>query len=437
MELHRTKSLLALASGLTLASLAQGAGFAIVEQSVSGLGNSFSGAAGAEDASVMFYNPAGMSFVEGSQIQTGMHFLMLNAYFKNTGTLTTTPAGTTVPTSGTNSQGGFKTPLPNFYFLQKFDSRLSFGLSVNCPFGLGTEYKDGWVGRYMALKSEIQSIDVSPTVSYKLTDTLSIGAGLDCYYVDANLTNDLDLNKDGTPLYDGHLDMKADDNAFGYHFGGMWQATPSTRIGLSYRSQINVHLAGHANFTLPANLPAPLAAAQAVFVDQTVGAEIDLPASVSLNVFHNLTDKIDVMADVTWTDWSVFHALDLNFGTALTESVAGKAQMENWRDTIRYSAGMDYKLSNTLKLRGGLCFDPAAVRSPEFRTPRIPDAKRFWVSTGLGWQISEKMSLDFAYVHIFVDDPEVDNSIHTSSQHLVGTIQAYMDIVSASFTYKF
>ncbi|HNX04302.1 MAG TPA: outer membrane protein transport protein [Opitutales bacterium] len=437
MELNRTKSLLALASGLTIASLANGAGFAIVEQSVAGLGNAFSGAAGAEDASVMFFNPAGMSFVDGPQVQAGTHYLMLNAYFKNSGTVTTSPSGATVTTSGADSDGGFKTPLPNLYYLQPLTSKLTAGLSVNCPFGLGTEYDEGWVGRYMARKSEIQTFDVSPALSYKVTDSFSIGVGFDLYYIDANLTSDIDLNKDGTSLLDGFTNMKADDDAYGYHLGMLWQATTSTRFGLSYRSQITTHLKGTADFTLPANLPSALAAAQAVFVDQGVGAELDLPSSLSFNVYHNLTDKIDLMADVTWTDWSTFYSLDLNFENALTESVAGKAQIENWRDTIRYSAGMTYKLSDTLKLRGGLCFDPAAVRGAEFRTPRIPDAKRFWVSTGLNWKLSDKASMDFAYVHIFVDDPDVDNSTHTAGQHLVGTIEAYMDIVSASFTYKF
>jgi long-chain fatty acid transport protein len=231
--------------------------------------------------------------------------------------------------------------------------------------------------------------------------------------------------------------MKADDNALGYHLGAQWQVTPSTRFGLAYRSEIKTHLEGHADFTLPANLPAALGAAKVVFVDQGVGTTLKLPQSVSFSVYQNLTDRFDVMADATWTNWKTFKYLDINFANPTTESVAGKPQFENWRDTMRYSAGVTYKWSDSLKLRGGFCYDSAAVRGPEFRTPRIPDAQRFWLATGLNWQINEHSSIDAAYVHIFVDDPVIDNSIHTANQHLKGRIEAYMDIMSLAYTYRF
>jgi long-chain fatty acid transport protein len=435
MDLQRINRLLSLAGGLSLASLASGAGFTILEQSVSGLGNAFAGgAASAEDASTMFYNPAGMSRLGSAEVQTDMHYLVLNAYFKNRGSTTTS---TGAATTGGNSSGGFSTPVPSMYFFQPLGDRFAAGISVNCPFGLGTDYSDGWVGRYMAVKSQITTVDVSPCLSWKITDSFSIGAGADLYYIDANLTNYIDFNKDGTPLYDGFLNMKADDDAYGYHVGALYQVTSDTRIGLSYRSEINTHLKGHADFTVPSNLPSAMASVPVIFADQGVYAALTLPSSASLSVYHNLTDTIDVMADVTWTDWSTFKYLDLNFANATTEAVAGKAQYENWQDTFRYSTGLTYKWSRSLKLRTGICFDGAAVRGPEYRTPRIPDAKRFWIAFGANWQITDSSSLDLAYVHIFVDDPEIDNSIHTSNQHLVGTIEAYMDIVSVSYTYKF
>lgn len=435
MDLLRINRALALVGGLSAASIASGAGFTILEQSVSGLGNAFAGgAASAEDASTMFYNPAGLSRLDSAETQMDVHYLTLSAYFKNKGSTTTS---TGAATTGGNSEGGFSTPVPSMYYVLPINGKFTAGISVNCPFGLGTEYDDGWVGRYMAVKSEITTVDVSPSIAYKVTDRFSVGAGFDMYYIDANLTNYIDLNKDGTPLYDGFLNMKADDDAYGYHVGALYQVTSDTRVGLSYRSEIKTHLKGHADFTLPSDLPSALAAAQVVFVDQGVGAELTLPSSASLSVFHNLNENIDIMADITWTDWSTFKYLDINFVNTTTESVAGKAQYENWQDTFRYSTGLSYKWSDSLKLRTGVCFDEAAVRGPEYRTPRIPDAKRFWIACGATWLVSEHSTLDFAYVHIFVDDPEIDNSIHTSNQHLVGTIEASMDIVSLAYTYKF
>jgi long-chain fatty acid transport protein len=435
MELYSINRALAVAGGLTFASLASGAGFTILEQSVSGLGNAFAGgAAAAEDASTMFFNPAGLSRMDSTQVQVDAHYLVLNAYFKNRGSTTTS---TGAATTGGNSEGGFSTPVPSMYFVQPINGRFTAGISVNCPFGLGTEYDKDWVGRYMAVKSQITTVDVSPTIAWKVTDRFSVGVGFDMYYIDANLTNFIDLNKDGTSLYDGFLNMKADDDAYGYHVGALYQVTDATRIGLSYRSEVKTHLKGTADFTLPSELPGPLAAAKAVFVDQGVFAELTLPSSASFSVFHNLNDKWDVMADVTWTDWSTFKYLDINFVNPTTEAVGGKAQYENWQDTFRYSVGATYHWSDSLKLRGGFCYDSAAVRGPEYRTPRIPDAERFWIACGATWQMNERSSLDFAYTHIFVDDPEIDNSLHTSNQHLVGTIEAYMDIVSVAYTYTF
>ena len=428
-------SQLLLAGSLAIASLASGAGFTILEQSVSGIGNAFAGgSAAAEDASTMFYNPAGMTYVSQAEVQGGVHYLELKAKFKNDGTTT---LATNTATTGGNADGGFQTPVPNFYFLQPLTRSLTAGLSVNTPFGLSTDFGKEWVGRYMACRSKILTVDISPNIAWKATDKLSLGLGIDCDYVDANLSNAIDLNGDGTPAYDGFSNLKADDKAVGYHLGAIYQFTPSTRVGISYRSQIRTHLEGTADFTLPSSLPGALAAAQYVFVDQKVGAQLTLPQSASISVFHNLNDKVDLMADITWTDWSSFKYLDIKFDNALTESVAGKAIYENWQDTFRYSIGASYKLTNKLKLRAGTCYDSNAVRSSYYRSPRIPDASRVWLATGLGWQVTERSSLDFAYVHIFVSDPDIDNSIHTKNQHLVGTISADMNIVSASYTYTF
>jgi long-chain fatty acid transport protein len=447
MDLQRINRRLALAAGLTVASLASGAGFTILEQSVSGIGGAFAGgAATASDASTAFFNPAGMSYLDSAQVQAETHYLMLNAYFTNKGTTTTTSSGSTVATSGGNSEGGFKTPVPSAYFVQPLGHGLTLGFSMNCPFGLGTEYDSDWAGRYMAIKSQITTVDMSPSIAWRVTDKLSIGAGMDCYYIDANLTSAIDFGRNGTSTFDGFTNMKADDDAYGYHLGVIYQVTDSTRIGVAYRSQVTTHLKGTVDFTVPANYVAYLNSIgygstatyiQSLFADQGVGAVLKLPASASLSVVQSLNDKIDLLADVTWTDWSTFYSLDLNFENAATEAYAGKAQIENWRDTFRYSTGLTYKWSDTLKLRMGLCYDEAAVRSAYYRTPRIPDAKRYWIATGLSWQLSTHSTLDAAYVHIFVADPDVDNSIHTSNEHVVGTINASMDIVSLAYTYSF
>jgi len=440
---------LAPAASLMCASLASGAGYTILEQSVSGLGYAFaSGSASSEDASAIFYNPASMGFMDKSQYLADVHYLILNTRFHNTGSTT---VSTGSATSGGDSDGGFQTPVPSMYYVQPLSSSITVGFSINAPFGLGTEYDDGWVGRYTALTSKITTYDVSPSIAWKINDKLSIGVGIDIYYVSANLTNAIDFNKDGTTLYDGKIDMNADDQAIGGHAGIIYQVRPSTRIGFAYRSQVSVNLIGDADFTIPEDYltylnylvslgyisSSNISYVKSTFSDQGVGATLKLPASASLSVVQGINDKLDLMADITWTDWSCFYQLDLGFENATTESVAGKPVIENWQDTFRYSVGANYKLNDKFKLRFGLCYDETAIRSAEYRSPRIPDSSRFWISTGLGWQMSANSHLDFAYVHIFVSDSDVNNSLHTSNQVLVGTINSSMDIISMAYSYSF
>jgi long-chain fatty acid transport protein len=433
MHHQRIKSLLAMASGLSFALAANGAGFYIIEQSVSGLGNALSGAAAvAEDSSTVYFNPAGMILLDGSQIQSAAHLIMPKAEFINKGTLS---AGT-ILTQGDNSDGGAAAVVPNLYYTKRISENLAVGLGINAPFGLATEYDKDWVGRYMAVRSEIQTININPAIAYRLNSQWTIGIGANVCYTSAQLTNAIDLNRDGTSLLDGFSDMEADDIGYGYNIGLLYEPTATTRIGLHYRSQVSVRLEGDANFTLP-TLPAAMAAYAVVFADQSVEADLTMPDQLSVSIYHQFSDKLAIMADVTWMNWTTFYDLDIDFETATTESVAGKPVIENWRDAYRYSVGMDYKVSDTLKLRCGLAYDQTPIRSAEYRSPRIPDGSRKWIATGLSWNIRPNMTLDASYVHIFVTDPEVDNSTHTSNLHLIGTIDGSVDLLCASRTYKF
>ncbi len=435
MNQNRLLHLLVATGALALAVPAHGAGYAILEQSVSGLGNAFAGgAAAAEDPSTIFFNPAGMSRLDSVQLQAQAHWLTLGAYFSNDGSHLGTKDNDLGPITGRNNDGGFSVVVPSLYFVYPLPAGFTAGLAVNSPFGLATKYDSDWVGRYMAVKSEIKTIDVSPCISYQVNDQFSIGAGLDVYTIEANLTNAIDFNQDGTPLLDGFSNLEADDDALGAHLGLLWQARPDTRLGVNYRSQVVSHVKGDADFAVP---PALAGSAGLVFFDQNVSSTLRLPASASLSVLHNLNDKIDLMADITWTDWSSFGTLDIDFANPATEAVAGREIPEEWRDTWRYSAGVSYKWSDTLKLRGGVCYDTAAVKSSRYRSPRIPDAARLWLTCGLSWRMAEHSVLDFGYVHIFVEDGGINNDSHTRNQVLIGEIEAQMDIVSLAYTHIF
>ena len=177
-----------------------------------------------------------------------------------------------------------------------------------------------------------------------------------------------------------------------------------------------------------------------LFQDQKISGTITLPAVASFNLFSQLTDKFALMGDVTWTGWSSFDKLTINFEGAGIAGQSSTTTTENWDDSWRYSLGASYQLTEALKLRGGVAFDETPI-SDDYRTPRIPGEDRTWLSIGAGYQISESIYMDFAYAHLFVPDAKMQKTVanpeDTARGTVVGEFENSVDIVSAQLTYSF
>lgn len=435
------------------ASYAMGAGFALIEQSVSGLGNAFAGgAASAEDASTVFYNPAGMTRLNGQQVSAGAHLIIFSAKFSNEGSTHVLQGVTGVPLAGNNGgDAGVAKVVPNAYYTIKLNDRLSFGLGVNAPFGLATDYDSGWVGRYHALESDVLTININPSLAYKINDNLSIGAGLDLQYIKAKLSNAIDFGTlDAVGAFkalglpagslklipqasDGLARLEGDDWGIGYNIGLLYEFNKNTRIGTAYRSRIRYTLAGDSEFTgVPAGLsPFP------VFKNTGIRADITLPDSLSFSFSHDINPQWTVMADVTWTNWSVFKELRIKFDNPAQADAVTSTQ---WRDSYRYALGLTYKYNPNWTYRAGVAYDETPISSEQLRTPRIPDASRIWAAIGVGYKFSDKISLDAGYAHLFINDPKI-NKTPTGEDAvrggLIGTYSSYVNIVSAQLNFRF
>ena len=168
------------------------------------------------------------------------------------------------------------------------------------------------------------------------------------------------------------------------------------------------------------------------FTDSDAEADLDLPDSLSLSVYQKVSDRWAVMGDVTWTNWSRFEELRIEFDNpAQGDSV----EPENWEDTFRFGLGVNYLPGEKLTLRTGVAYDPTPVQN-EFRTARIPDSDRIWLSFGSSYEVSDSFSLDFAYVHIFFADSSIDNSTPPGG-NLNGDFESSADIVSLGLSWKF
>lgn len=392
---------------------AQGAGFALIEQNASGLGNAYAGqAASAQDASTVFFNPAGLTRIEGGQAVVAGHLIAPSAEFSGSGA---SSGPIPAPPAGQGGDAGEPAFVPNAYLAMDLTPDLKLGLGLNAPFGLATEYDPPWAGQSHSVRSDLKTYNINPSLAWKISEGLSLGLGLNWQRIEATLSSVHPVA--GTPLT-----MKGDDDSWGWNAGVLWQMTDTTRVGLAYRSQVEHVLEG----TLaPAGIP--------------ITAAVTLPDTVSLSVFSHLSPAWDVLADITRTGWKSFDELRVL-------PAAGGAPLslvtENWENAWRYSLGFNYHTGRNLTWRFGVAYDEAPVPDAAHRTPRIPDADRAWLALGVQYRVSPRSTLDFGYAHLFVDDAPISHcepeaTCPAAGVTLTGTFDNHVDILSFQYTHNF
>jgi len=390
-----------------MASSAMAGGFGLIEQSGSGMGNAFAGgAASAEDASTIYYNPAGMSRIKGTQVAAALHAIRPSAQFTGTGI---------PPAANMGGDPGSWGYVPNGYFSMEISPALTAGLGVNAPFGLQTQYDAAWVGRNHGIKSQIETINVNPSLAYKVSDAFSVGAGVSYQHIRGGLS--------GFAGAAGTSQLSGSDSAWGYNFGALFNVAPQTRVGLSYRSQIKYNLKGDVTFSAIPALNGPVSLA------------ISMPDTFSASVFHELNDKWDVMADATWTGWSVLQELRVLRASGTLLSLTP----EGWRDTWRVSAGANYHYNEKWTARVGVAYDQTPV-SDFYRTVRIPDQSRTWLSLGGQYKPGKNSAIDVGYTHIFMNDAAINSALAQplAPFPIVGTYSSIStNILSVQYTHSF
>jgi len=321
-------------------SQAHASAFALIEQNASGLGNSYAGAAAAaEDASTIFYNPAGMSLLpQGMQISTGLALINFSAKFSDSGS--TAPAGIGSLGGNGGDAGGLST-VPNLYFAMDLAQNWKFGVGVSVPFGLKTEYDPTWMGRFQAIKSEIKTVNVNPSVSYKLDDKTSFGFGLNYQQIDAELSRAVVIG----PGAETVADVKGKNSAWGFNVGAMFQPTPDTRLGVSYRSSIKYNVKGTVS----------IAAVPALNGDANL--DIKMPDTFSIALNQRLDSKWTLLGDVTRTGWSKIQELRVVTNNGQPPSVTP----ENFKNTWRVGVGATYRYSDDWSIKMGAAYDQTPV----------------------------------------------------------------------------
>lgn len=406
---------------LTVSHGAQAAGFYIQEQSVKGLGTAFAGSTTSiDDASTVYYNPAGMTKLDRMQINAGVDLLIPGGDVDDNGTTSALGA----PIGGTTGNPYDPTPVPHLYAVTPLEDYVGLplwaGIGVTAPFGLGNEYDDDYFGRFDSTESELTTINIAPSIAYKATEWLSIGGGIDIQYADADLKSTV-FGGPGTT--EGESQLKGDDWSVGYNIG--IQANPdfipNTEFGLHYRSAISHELDGEVNVT-------GLTAIPDSFRDGT--ADLDLPDILTFGVAHDVTPKTRVMAQATWFGWNNFQDIDADTNVGIDPAPVE----QNYSNTMAFSIGAEHELNETWTVRAGYQFDETPTND-EFRTTRTPDGDRNWFSGGATYTFNNNLDLDFAATYIDIGDETIDVS-RNGGQTRAKT-DGYVGIVSAGISYKF
>jgi len=424
------------------------ASFQILEQSPARLGTAFAGTASvADDASTVFFNPAGMARLDGRQISAAGHLILVESKFTNIGSTSAT-GGPLLGEDGKTDKPGF---VPNLYYVQPLAERWWFGIGINAPYGLASDYDSDWIGRYHATESELSVISVNPTLAYSVNDQFSVGFGLSYQRAETTLRNQVDSfntciaaggsganctglhGSSGNRASDSSAKVEGNDRDVIVDLSIHWQPLAQTRIGLIWRQGAEFTLEGDANFTPSSSCAAdPFCSGTLQTLGGNVEADVELPDTITLSASHQLSERWQLHGDVAWTEWSTIQEVNVvNTGNGLSVTTLDL----NYDDTMRYAAGASFTPDKTWTWRFGVAVDEAPQTDRQYVSPRIPDADRVWISTGFNYAFSRDASVDVGYAHLFIDDTRID-SVQQGNQ-LAGQFKASVDIFGVQGNWRF
>jgi len=408
---------------------ASAAGFQLLEQNASGIGNSYAGsAASAENASTIFYNPAGMTQLQDREVSLGGTIVKTNFEFSNSGS-------STGRLSGDGGNGGNVGFIPNAYMSWALTKDLYIGLGIGAPFGLKTDYDDNWRGAAHSVSFEIKTINLNPSIAWRATDWLSLGFGLNWQRIEAEYVRRVAVGVPGvgaTAVFPASTaTLKLDDNSWGWNAGALFTLAPKTKIGVSYRSRIKYETTGDVAVSGPS-------AALNSAGSSGAKAEIKLPDSFIVSLSQGIGDRVELLGDVSWTGWSSIPAVDIYRSSGAPLQTLDTA----FRDTWRFAVGANYKLDEAFKLKFGVAYDQTPVKDPEHRLTSLPDNNRTWFSAGVQWKPSKTTSLDLGGAYLYVKDTDINNDQRsaTVSQNrglVKGTYSDSAWLLGAQFSMSF
>lgn len=392
-----------LASGYAAAS-----GFQLIEQNAGGLGNAHAGSAAvAENASTIFFNPAGMTQLNGREVSVGLTAVQPSFKFNNGNS----NVGTTLGAAG-GDDGGTLGLIPNAYLSWAINKDLYLGVGVGAPFGLMTEYKNPWVGAAQSIKFDVKTLNLNPSIAYRVNDTVSLGFGVDYQKIKAEYQRAVGTLAAPTGNSVGLTAvLKLDDTAWGWNAGVLFNVSPATKVGVSYRSAIKYGLTGTSSIDSNGNPVANATMASLVSrgAASDVKADLELPDTLIISATQKLNSQWEMLGDLSYTGWSSIPKLDIVRTSGLQSGATAQTLDTNFRDTWRVALGGTYAMRDDLKLKIGIAYDQTPTKNANYRLVSMPDNNRLWLSFGSQWKLSKGSSLDVGVSYLYLKDAAIHN----------------------------
>ncbi|MYM68318.1 transporter [Pseudoduganella sp. FT55W] len=453
---------------------AQASGYRFGSQSVAGQGTADANGAEAADASTIFYNPAGMSRLDGTQISVGTTVVVPHSTYTDTGSKHFTGA----PTGGTAADGYAPDAVaaPSLYVSKKLNDQWAVGLGLFVPYGAKLDYGNTWNGRYALSNIKLEAITLNPSVSWKLNEHHAFGFGINAEHMKAELGQAVDVPGSiaalstpagaaqgavlikqiaalgGNPALlktagDAHGSNDGQDWGWGFNLGYMFTLDQNTRFGLAYRSSVSHQLKGSTVWDFSQVTTDPIVnkvlEAASHKVNSAALVRLRTPETLSANVFHQFDSKWAGMADVTFTRNNRMGDLHIEFpGTGEGDEVI----RQQWKNTVRVSLGGNYAYSENLTLRAGVAYDESPVPSAELTHPALPDSDRMQYSFGANWKLSPRSSIDLAYSFLDFKDAKINytnqcNPLATTctgnGETTRGVYKTHLSLIGLAYNYKF
>lgn len=429
------KKLLIICLSITFSNyVSYGSGYQVLLQGnrTTGMGNL--GVMMYNDASCLFFNPGGMSFMDHSSVQIGFNPIFASNTYWNSETENSSYIAYTDNPMGT--------PFHAYAVWGAEASKFKFGIGAVTPFGSGVNWGDSWDGRDLLNELTFRAIQIQPTVSYKISNQLSIGAGLDVTLGSVKLIRTLllDARTQGSAYSEGSVSLEGSaTTAFGYNIGIFYKPSDRINVGLNYRSEVNVKVEdGTAEFFVPSAL-------DSFFPEgNTFNAELPLPSVLSVGLTYQINDKFELGTQFDWVGWSAYESLDFDFkeNSPLLEDTRSP---RNYEDSYVIHLGGEYRLESNIQFRAGLYYDKTPVQDG-YMTAETPDNNRIGITAGLGYTFGDlQLDLSFLYIHSAEREQTIQQAIGAGTYNpeagsrdvLPGTYRLNALIPGVSIAYKF